>query len=245
MALAEALCQADGGHLASVHDNSTTYLLMDFIASHGIGNAAWIGLKNLGGNSSWTDGSKLDFANYAPRQDPAPVCYAFSTAKIYYPGQWLSVPCESHFHAVCARPQGLPMPTQPAPPTCGNTTFFGNNGTVQSPGYPFEFSDRQSCQYQISAFNNYANVEISVIRALNDYNLNVFDGTDQTKPLWQEGRFTQRTYTLTLSSGSPQIRITWYSSGDNNVQPFTIHYSGTATPLYVNPTPRPVAEKQQ
>ncbi|CAJ0567014.1 unnamed protein product, partial [Mesorhabditis spiculigera] len=115
---------------------------------------------------------------------------------------------------------------------------------ITSPGYPFEFSNQLNCQYQISAFNNYANVEISVIRALNDFNLNVFDGFDRTKPLWQEGNFNPRTYTLTLSASSPQIMVTWYNSGDNNIQPFTIHYSGTSTPLYVNPTPMAAVKKQ-
>ncbi|CAJ0939959.1 unnamed protein product, partial [Mesorhabditis belari] len=236
-AQADGSCQDYGGHLASIHDNATDNFLIDYARQVGVRTAAWIGVRNRGSGPSWSDSTALDFKNFAPAQDDPPICYAFSAVAFYYPGQWIPQSCDALMAYICQADFSPSVAASTVNPfTCGQPNYYGNNGTIQSPGYPQVFH-KVDCTWQISVFNNYANIEFPPIKALAYWYLEIYAGNTRDTLLYTTTSFSPFNTTLKLSSNNPQMMIRIMTEDNDDVNPFEIHYSGTDSPLYINPTP--------
>uniref|UniRef100_A0A914DYL7 C-type lectin domain-containing protein n=1 Tax=Acrobeloides nanus TaxID=290746 RepID=A0A914DYL7_9BILA len=109
----EALCQFDGAHLASIHDDEENIFLNSF--AYGIN--AWIGLYNNNGTWTWTDGTALGFSKFiCGTPSPSLNCTSMynthsnadcsgNTCDVY--GQWTNNDCNNLGNvpaAICKKP---------------------------------------------------------------------------------------------------------------------------------------------
>ncbi|CAJ0947743.1 unnamed protein product, partial [Mesorhabditis belari] len=236
-AQSEATCNDLGGNLVSIHDNETDNFILQYTRQQYLRTAAWIGVKNPGTGVYWSDNTAVDFKNFAPAQDNPPICFGFSVVDFYYPGQWIPQSCSAIMSFICEKPLGVP-PTTVNPFTCGAPTYFGNNGTIQSPGYPQVFH-KVDCSWQINAFNNFVNIEFPPIKASGYWYLDIYTGTtrDYQNSLYSTTNDKPFNETLKISSPTPQMLVRLLTDDPDDINPFEFHYSGTDSPLYVNPTP--------
>ncbi len=102
---AEADCVAQGGHLASIHDQATQDEVVNGAYSV-LGGEWWIGLQDLvsEGSFEWTDGTPLDFQlwndgepNNAGEEDCAHLAS-------WAGGLWNDIPCDVPAYYVCQLP---------------------------------------------------------------------------------------------------------------------------------------------
>ncbi|MCC6554745.1 MAG: CotH kinase family protein, partial [Polyangiaceae bacterium] len=102
---AEADCAAQGGHLASIHDQASHDEI--WAAASAIAAGDWlIGLNDqaIEGDYVWTDGSPLDFTRWkpgAPNNSGDQDCSALEVAA---GGQWNDVDCDPARRYVCELP---------------------------------------------------------------------------------------------------------------------------------------------
>ncbi|CAJ0938955.1 unnamed protein product, partial [Mesorhabditis belari] len=67
--------------------------------------------------------------------------------------------------------------------------------------------------------------------------LEIYAGNNRDTLLYTTTSFSPFNTTLKLSSNNPQMMIRIMTEDNDDVNPFEIHYSGTDSPLYINPTP--------
>lgn len=103
-AVAESACSSNGAHLISFH-SAADQTIVETLA---IGNGGvWIGLNDaeLEGKYSWSDGSALDFVNWATVQrndDPER-----HDCVVFEKGVWEVRECSERHHFVCKQPVAL------------------------------------------------------------------------------------------------------------------------------------------
>lgn len=72
---AEAFCVEQGGHLASIHSQQENTFVANLArtgVNQGAGQLTWIGLQADGSAWKWTDNTKVDYINWAPKQPDNP-----------------------------------------------------------------------------------------------------------------------------------------------------------------------------
>ncbi|GMT08339.1 hypothetical protein PENTCL1PPCAC_30513, partial [Pristionchus entomophagus] len=158
---AEAECALEGGHLASIHDFNTNYLLTNLLTNTTLtcANAQQLECNvHIGARYDktrgywWTDGTPFDFKNWAVPEFPDThfgVCsQMLVTDEFGTPGQWTNIPCDTKLPYVCMKAPGI-SPTY-APLDCPRMQYFEDQGTVYSPGFPVVIPGKLYCEYLLA-----------------------------------------------------------------------------------------------
>ncbi|CAJ0930784.1 unnamed protein product, partial [Mesorhabditis belari] len=106
---AELACNADGGHLVSIHDVQTNDYVYSLLQARGVDVAAWIGLRRLSnGVDMWTDGTKKDF-DMVPTGllIPTPSSLSISVTDQLLPRQWIPEASNATLSYICRRPSNF------------------------------------------------------------------------------------------------------------------------------------------
>ena len=97
---AEQYCQAQGGHLASIHSSEEQNFLMQ---TFGLTDDIWIGAVDTDHNGAWewTDGSTFDFSNWVSGQPDGKQYYAYMDCNDSPSGQWKDYYYNVHQQYIC------------------------------------------------------------------------------------------------------------------------------------------------
>ncbi|CAI5454161.1 unnamed protein product [Caenorhabditis angaria] len=185
---AEAVCQQQCGHLASIHSYNENSNVADFSFPSSY-NYFRIGLKYQNNTNVWTDGTDFDYSNIGYQNSNFGNCYSFSIkSDVVAAGKWISSRCDTPLPFVCKVPIGAcvttPTPTI-TPSQCSGPQFAENDAYFFSPNYPITYAgDSQDCTYIFSTpKNTIASISFNEFQ-LDDYStIELFNEIEDPSPV--------------------------------------------------------------
>ncbi|GMR59970.1 hypothetical protein PMAYCL1PPCAC_30165, partial [Pristionchus mayeri] len=96
---AEGHCKENGGHLGSLHDDKTSDFVRRSAVSLGVVEPIYIGLHRTESGVEWTDGSQVDYGNFASSTEGN--CTVLHAEKVE--GLWTWTGCDEERTFVCER----------------------------------------------------------------------------------------------------------------------------------------------
>ncbi|GMT09078.1 hypothetical protein PFISCL1PPCAC_375 [Pristionchus fissidentatus] len=227
---AEANCETQNATLATIHDQSTNDFLRRTAVANSMMGGLLLGLKlQDNGNYSWSDGSALDYNNFAPGFPDTFYGECASMATGFTPGQWMNMDCGVTLPYICTKP-AVVFNENNVPSGCPTQTEYFPGDEIFAPSWPQATGPAQ-CEYQLMVHNNTDKVEVELVFLESNKccdTLSFIDGLFGSTLIRSFSGYLGYT-SVKVQSTSDTMRMRWNATSGDNVRGFHVKVNAIST----------------
>ncbi|GMR56614.1 hypothetical protein PMAYCL1PPCAC_26809, partial [Pristionchus mayeri] len=216
---AENNCEYQRAHIAPIHDQSLNDFIKRTAIGYGLTGGVHIGLKYLNDKYVWSDGSDVDYLNFAPSFPDTTFgeCVAMGTS--LFPGKWMNVECTTPLSYMCTKPI-LAYDENAVPAGCGDSDLeFYPGDEIFSPTWG-NATGPAKCEYAIMDTDKTKKVTVQILffesNACCD-TLTLYDGLFGTVVLKTFSGYSGLT-SVTVTGTTNAIRMEWNAKSGAHVR---------------------------
>ncbi|GMS82605.1 hypothetical protein PENTCL1PPCAC_4780, partial [Pristionchus entomophagus] len=215
---AESNCKGQQAHVSPIHDQAFNDYLKRTAVGYGITNGLLIGLKFVDDKYVWSDGSDVDYSNWAPGFPDTSFGECVSMGINLFAGKWMNTDCSTTLPYMCTKP-ALSHDETVTPEGCSDDNEFYPGDEIFSPTWG-SATGPALCDYALMDLDKTKKVTVEIVFFESNSccdTLTIYDGLSGSKVLKTITGYIGFT-SMKVTASTNAIRMEWNAKSGVDVR---------------------------